>query len=258
MKNALFVLFGFLILIGCETNSVSPSSTNSSGSNGSYSQIIVHNNYLYGISGNQISTVDISDKENVKEIDTQVLAYNIESLFIDNQTLFIGSSSRFYIFSIDEDTGIPIPLSEENYNINFLADQFICFNDPIIADVTHAYVTLHTTISNNCRSETINELRVYNIADLNAPVLINTTDMTEPKGLAKDGNTLFVCDGYNGLKIYDVSTPSEPVESYHFEGFDSYDLILNNKIMQVVATDQLLQFDYSDLDSIYLLGILSL
>ncbi len=262
MNKFILGIIGFLIFTSCAESTLSPTSQNpqsSSGTNGSYSQIIIQGDFLYGIVGNEITTLNIADKENIKEIDTQILAYDIESIFINNGSLFVGSASRFYIFDINTETGIPTPVTEQEHNIGFIESDLAClWIDPIIADGNYAYVTLRASVSNICRTELINQLRVFDITDLENPILINTTEMEDPKGLGKDENTLFVCDGFNGLKIYDVSTPSSPVEMYHFDGFDSYDLIVKNGLLQVVAEDRLLQYDYTDLEDIKLLSSIDL
>lgn len=262
MNKFILGIISLFFITSCAESTLSPTSQNpqsSNGTNGSYSQIIVNGDFLYGIVGNEISTLNIADKENIKEIDSQILAYDIESIFINNQSLFVGSASRFYIFDINSETGIPTPVTEQDHNIGFLENSLVClWIDPIIADGDYAYVTLRGSVSNICRTELINQLRVFNITDIENPILINITEMEEPKGLGKDGNTLFVCDGFNGLKIYDVTTPSSPVELYHFDGFDSYDLIVKNGLLQVVAEDQLLQYDYTDLEDIKLLSSIDL
>ena len=74
--------------------------------------------------------------------------------------------------------------------------------DPVIADEKYAYVTLRTGTTCNGVN---NRLEILDIANINSPSLVKTYEMTNPHGLSKDGNLLFVCDGANGLKVYNAS-----------------------------------------------------
>ncbi|HXL56499.1 MAG TPA: hypothetical protein VN958_09595, partial [Chitinophagaceae bacterium] len=71
-----------------------------------------------------------------------------------------------------------------------------------------------------------------------------------PHGLSKDGNLLFICDGNDGLKIYDASNPQDIRLKQHIKELETYDVITTNNIAIVVATDGLYQFDYSDINNI--------
>ena len=74
--------------------------------------------------------------------------------------------------------------------------------------------------------------------------------MTNPHGLAKDGNWLFICDGKDGLRIYDNSLPTNITEIKQIKGMETYDVIAGGGNVLVVATDGLYQFNYSDIKNI--------
>jgi hypothetical protein len=78
--------------------------------------------------------------------------------------------------------------------------------------------------------------------------------MNNPRGIAKDGNLLFVCDGPAGLKVYDATDASNLKPLGHVNGMETYDVIAQNKRAIVVATDGLYQFDYSSPDNLKLLS----
>jgi hypothetical protein len=82
--------------------------------------------------------------------------------------------------------------------------------------------------------------------------------MTNPHGLSKDGNTLFICDGADGLKIYNATNLSSLSLIKHIEGIETYDVIAYNSIALVVARDGLYQYDYSNPSDIRLLSKISL
>src|SRR5438874_9337865 len=78
--------------------------------------------------------------------------------------------------------------------------------DPVITDGNYAYVTLHA--GTECGGSS-NELNVINVQDLMHPELVKSYPMTNPTGLCKNGNLLFVCDGSNGVIIYDATKASD-------------------------------------------------
>ena len=78
--------------------------------------------------------------------------------------------------------------------------------DPVIVSGEYAYITLRN--GSKCQGF-INELDIVDISNLNAPVLVKKFDMTNPHGLSKDGDLLFICDGKDGLKVFDAKTVTE-------------------------------------------------
>lgn len=115
--------------------------------------------------------------------------------------------------------------------------------DPVIADDSFAFVTLHS--GTTCLGFN-NELDVVKLNDLSNAELVKTYNMTSPQGLSKDGKLLFICDGTDGLKVYDASDVQALQLVKQFTGIETYDVIANNKIALVVAKDGLYQYDYSD------------
>ena len=157
----------------------------------------------------------------------------IETIYPFKDKLFIGSNNGMFIYNI---TNPATPV---------LAGQFnharAC--DPVIADGDYAYVTLHD--GTQC-SGFSNQLDVINISNLSVPSLTRTYSLTHPHGLSKDGNLLFVCDGRDGLKMYDASNPGNLILKKHITGLETYDAIAWNNNLWVVAKDGLYQYDYSN------------
>jgi hypothetical protein len=120
--------------------------------------------------------------------------------------------------------------------------------DPVIADDQYAYVTLRS--GTTCNGFT-NQLEVLQLNNLN-PTLLKVYPMTNPFGLSKDGNTLFICDGRDGLKVYNASNVQNLQLVKKIEGIETYDVITINGNAIVVAKDGLYQYDYSDLNNIKL------
>jgi hypothetical protein len=159
--------------------------------------------------------------------------WDIETIYPFQSKLFLGSMGGVFIFDISQPEN---PIQEGTF-----VHATAC--DPVIADDSYAYVTLREGTS--C-GPTDNELQVINIKDLQSPSLIKSYAMTNPQGLTKDNNQLFICDGTDGLKMYDVSDPANAVLKKHISGSETYDAIAWNKDLIVVAKDGLYQYDYSN------------
>lgn len=224
---------------------------------GSYSRLMPIGNFLYAINNEDLATFDISDRNNPVLMDRQDVGFRIENLFYQDSILFIGSSQQLYIFNINS-KGIP----ERKKSVAYFDSGIICSYDPVIVSGNYAYVTLSPftgeQVGNCWREFTISELRIYDISKIEKPLLLNRFPMDSPKGLAIDGNILFVCEQDKGVKILDVTDKFMPKEISSLTGFKTYDVIVRDKILYVVGTDQIREYDYSDVNNIKLISIIRL
>ncbi len=121
--------------------------------------------------------------------------------------------------------------------------------DPVIADDNFAYVTLHDGVK--CHG-TINQLDVLDISNISSPRNVKTYPLTNPHGLSKDGNTLFICDGPAGLKVFDATDVFNLKLSQTFSGINAYDVIAFKNNAVVVTANGLYQYDHSNINNITL------
>lgn len=232
---------------------------NADGQNGSYTAMVAVEDRLYYVDFSNLYTSDISDPANVKVLDEKLVGENVETLFYRNGLLFIGSGPALLIYQLDVE-GIPFRISETNYGA--FDPQFVpC--DPVVADQSFAYATLSSVdfslVGRACnRPDPINELRIYSLADITDPDLVSTTQMVNPKGLALDGNTLFVCDSQAGLKIFDVSDRANPILRQAFEDLNTFDVIARNGLLIVTGPSIIAQYDYTDLNNIERISIFAI
>lgn len=260
MNKILTILFITLLCVSCATeNATSPVSN--SGTNGSYSGMIIVGNFMYRVNTEELTTFDVTDPQDIVQKDRQTVGFLIESIFHMEGILFIGSGVALHIFEIGED-GIPFRKSQTNYE-NFSQEQTPC--DPVISDGNHAFVTLSSVqsieidVNNLCfRSVLINELRVYDIADLSNPEEVSRIEMINPKGLAYDGNYLFVCENEGGLKVFDKSNVLDLQLIHHFEGINTYDVIAKDGLLIVIGQGAIYQYDYNSIDDMELISTLNL
>lgn len=213
------------------------SSAGTVGINGSMARFALKNDYLYTVSNSDLKVFGLQNPDAPQQLQTVSVGWGIETIYPFKEQLFIGSNTGMFIYSIQNPA---VPTRTGSF-----AHALAC--DPVIADDTHAYVTLRS--GTNCRA-VINQLDVIDVQNLQSPSLIKSYALTNPHGLSKDGNLLFVCDGKDGLKIYDATAPSNLKLVKQFSGFEAYDVIAWNKNALVVTKTALLQFDYNNANNI--------
>ena len=158
------------------------------------------------------------------------MVFNIETLFSYKEFLFIGSRNGMFIYSAANPEE-PIFLSEA---------QHFTSCDPVVANFTHAFVTLNTT--NGCGTG-ISALQIYNVEDLENPVLISSRNLTRPIGLGLYGNYLIVCD--DEVKIFDISDP-ENAQLVHSINKDTFDVIIRGNLLILVGDNGLFQYSLDE------------
>ena len=221
-------------------------STSPVGTGGSMARFALLNSRLYTVSNQDLNIFNIANAQSpvyVKKV--TVGNWNVETLFPFENKLFIGSSNGMFIYTVN---------SADNPE---LEGQFghVKSCDPVIADDHFAYVTLSS--GSSCGGFT-NQMDVLNINDISNPVLVKSYPLTNPHGLSKDKNVLFVCDGADGLKIFDASDAANIIQLKQITGLETYDVIANNNKAIVIAKDGLYQYNYADLNNIKLLSKLTI
>lgn len=219
----------------------------STGVAGSYARFMIVGDRMYVVDRQSIKTFSLDNPADPVQIDDQDIGSNIETIFNLGDKLFIGAGSGMYIYTIG-DTGVPQKAGE------FLYSEFgFGFEpcDPVVANDTYAYVTLNTTNRvERCRvtvDEQINLLNIFDITNVFEPFLVAQYQMFNPKGVALDGNILFLCEDTQGLKVFDVSNPQDIQLVKHFTGFTAFDVIPLGGLLLVVGPENVYQFDYSDI-----------
>ncbi len=114
--------------------------------------------------------------------------------------------------------------------------------DPVVANFTHAFVTLHSDIG--C-GNTINVLETYDVTDVLNPVLISSRNLTRPIGMGLYQNYLFVCD--DEVKIFDVSDPENSV-LVHSLNRNTFDVIIYNNLLILIGDNGLFQYSLDEND----------
>lgn len=211
---------------------------------GSMSRFAIVQNYLYAVNLSSLQTYSIANAGDPQFVRTNPMGWNIETIYPFKDKLFIGSATGMFIFDI---SNLSAPENRGAFNHTRACD-------PVVADDNYAFVTLRA--GTFCEG-TANQLDVINVSNVYSPTLVRTYAMTNPHGLAKDGNTLFICDGSDGLKVLDVSNVNDIKVKQHLKGMETFDVIAFNKKILLVTKSGLRQYDYSDLNNIRLLSTIS-
>lgn len=247
MKKLLFISFMLLSVTiifqncGSTNKDVSPSS--STGTGGSMTRFAISGNSLYIATKQSLDVFDINDPTTPKKTKTNNLGVGVETIFPYNSNLFIGANDGMYIFD-NSSTDTPKLITKYTHVMS-------C--DPVVVQGNYAYVTLRA--GTNCRfGNTLSSLDVVDISNLNLPQMIHSQVIQTPYGLGVDGNRLFVCDGKNGFKIYDLTDPTKPVLKKSISDNPAYDVIPNKKILIVTGEKGIAQYRYDNAETFDLLS----
>ena len=215
----------------------------STGISGSMSRFTIARNFLYAIDGSVLAVVDVNNPTQPERKTDQKLLNGPETLFPNEQNLFVGSRAGMSIFDIT--------LPDQPALLSTYEHIYSC--DPVVVHGNYAYVTLYQ--GDICHMNT-NELQVIDISDLKNPLFHTKYPMTNPRGLGMDQNLLFICDGSDGLKVFDASDVDSIAtrQLAHYPGINAQDIIPFENIAIVIGTDGLYQYDYSELTDIKLLS----
>ncbi len=219
--------------------------SNGIGIGGSMARFGIAENTLYAIDNSMLYIFNITTPSNPVNIKEFYAGWNIETMFILEDNMFLGTQNGMRIYDIS------VPASP------MYVSQFwhVTSCDPVVVQDTLAYVTLRGGTS--CWND-VNELDVISIANIEAPYLLKAHPMEEPYGLGIDDNILFICDA--GLKIYDATDPLTISDNLlaTFPSIEAYDVIPLGENLLLIGDDGLYQYDYSDVQNIQLLSTIAI
>ena len=213
------------------------------GIGGSMARFGIRDKVLYIVGTSNLQVFDITNKTNPSKINDFNPGWNIETMFLTEQNMFLGTTTGMVILDISNPTA---PVTKAFFN-----HARSC--DPVIVDDTLAYITLRT--GTTCGAG-LNTLDVVNIKDITRPKVVMSYGLTNPHGLGKDGDLLFICDGSAGLKVYDAADPKTITSHliYSYPNIQAYDVIPVGSILVLIGDDGLYQYSYSNIQNISLLS----
>jgi hypothetical protein len=213
------------------------------GIGGSMARFGIKDKVLYVVDKTTLKVFDITNKTAPVKINDIYSGWNVETMFLTENDMFLGTTTGMIIFDISN--------ANSPEQKGFFRHANSC--DPVIVDDTLAYITLRS--GTNCGGN-LNTLDVVNIKDITQPVMVMSYPMTNPNGLGKDGDLLFICDGSAGLKVYDAADP-KLISShliYTYPNIKAYDVIPIGDVLVLIGDDGLYQYNYSNVQNITLLS----
>jgi hypothetical protein len=142
----------------------------------------------------------------------------METIYPYKNRLFIGSKTGIYIYSLDQ-PALPKLIGEAKHGRS-------C--DPVVANDSVSYSTLKG--SSSCGPAT-SGLYVYDVKNLNSPVLKKLIPLNDPSGLGLADSALYVCNLYDGIKVYDIKDAYNPIERSTVSGQGFIDVIPYEKLL---------------------------
>lgn len=220
MKSIKYIALIVIVALsaGCskDMNSSTPSvggdNGSATGQGGSLARFTIAQNHLYVVDDLKLHTYSLANSTSPQHTSTVILGEDIETIYSYKDKLFIGSQNAMYIYSIS-DASTPKKLGEASH---------VRACDPVVADDTVAYVTVR---SGNTCGGTFNALYVYDVKQVLSPKERNVIDMKSPWGLGMSGDNLYICQGGNGLAVYDISNRYNPQLQTTYADDTYYDVI---------------------------------
>ncbi len=211
------------------------------GVGGSMARFTIYDNFLYTVDQYNLKAFDIDDLSRPLLVSDQSVGWGVETVFQYRNKLFFGTQTGMIIYDLSNPSS-PGYLSSYNH---------IRSCDPVVVEGNYAYVTLR---AGNLCGEATSQLDVIDVSNITAPKWKQSYPMQEPYGLGVDGNTLFICDGPAGLKVYNAEDPHNLVKIAWFADVNAFDVIPYDGILMMIGSGGLYQYNYSGPDEITLLS----
>lgn len=164
----------------------------SDGQGGSFATFTLKGDYLYTVDQRKLTSflIEGAHQENPSFVNTVNVGFGIETLFGFGENLFIGSNNAMYIYGLE---------NPESPDLKSVSNHFRAC-DPVVANETNAFVTIRG--GSRCGGNS-NQLKVYDILDVENPILLLDKNLIQPKGLALYGKYVFVAD--TAIRVFDIS-----------------------------------------------------
>lgn len=194
----------------------------------------VANETLYALNSGRIEAFDISVPEEFKKAGSVRVASDIETLYSDGESLFVGAETALHIYSLET------PHSPKALGVH----SHVRACDPVVTSGEYAFVTLKSG-GGACRGTT-NVLKVVDFSNVTYPREVKRIGMNSPTGLGVAGDRLFVCDGTEGLVEFDIAQPERPYELSRARDEVCNDVIPINDLLITTGPNGISQYDLSN------------
>jgi len=199
---------------------------NGDGSIGSVNRIAKQFGHVYAISNSKIHV--FSDNMAGLELVNSngwIWGTQMETIYAEDEHLFIGSRNSVSIYDISNPES-PSYVSEFWHATS-------C--DPVLPNDNVAYTTLRTGDFADCPGDE-NALITLDITTIINPINVDEQVMISPYGMSIINDQLYVGEGENGMKIFDLSDPFHPNLVNFDQSVAAYDIISHPTIDDLILT----------------------
>ncbi len=231
LRSTLIVLIISFIGSGCAENDGDYAPQSDSGKGGSLARYAISGNALYVVTEQDLVVFDIQDPSVTRLEKSFQIGLDVETIFPYNDFLFIGSQSAMYLYDISD-----------RLNPQFLS-RYAHFTscDPVVVQGEIAYVSLRGRTNCNVGSEDL--IEKIDVSNVRFPKNLKTTNnVLSPYGLGVKGDVLFVCQGENGLRLFNANslTVVRDMEVH------AYDVIVDGEFLILTGDEGIYQYDISN------------
>lgn len=192
------------------------------GSKGTMNKMDVFNDHLYLLGNNELHTF-YAGSNDIHKVDKQWIGSDLETIYHRDNNLFIGSRSSMITMDVSTPSA-PVEISTYTHEVS-------C--DPVLPHNNVAYLTLRTVDFEGCNGA-VNALEVLDITNTHSTTKINEVTLRSPYGMALSDDYLYVAEGQNGLTVLNISDPKNPVEIFHYDGVEAYDVLHHPGLQNVL------------------------
>ncbi|WP_181368932.1 LVIVD repeat-containing protein [Flavobacterium pallidum] len=210
---------------------------NGIGTGGSYAKFQINDNALYTTDAYALNVFNIAVPEQTV-FDKKVYMEQwfgggmFETLFKRDDFLFVGSTSGMFVVD-----------ATDEFNPTFISGfSHATACDPVVVNGNLAYITVRGGTSCGAIEDQVN---VIDITDMNSPTLISTTLLEQPYGLGIKENTLYICCGNQGLKVFDATNSNALSLENTYTGYLT-DVIPMDSHLIAVGPNKIEQYAYGD------------
>ena len=214
------------------------------GAGGSLARVAFIGDYFYYVNNFAMKVFSAEEIGVPHLVNTIYLDWGVETIFPYEDNIFIGANDGMHILD-NSDPANP-------KHISTFRHARAC--DPVVVQDDIAYVTLRD--GSECQNF-VNQLDVIDISRLDSPELIASFPMEHPHGLSVRGETLYLCEGNYGLKVFDVANLEEIHENLvsHITDIGAFDVIsISSDLLLLIGPDGFYQYDTKNPHALELLS----